>query len=399
MSVRVADPHASSAAPEIDLLARLGLRPGASNDQVEAAHDEILDYLQRAPGSLRDWVRARTLEVDEAYGILNGATLGGWASSEPPAPVAAMTPTPAAIATAPTKAALAARPAGTVQVRIRSNGNTGDALGGDLLDGWPDELDAPDVITRRERNGIKVTQQRAARAATATNSGEVTISRRALRNAGIGGGLIVALAVGAFAIFQMGKGSVPGITGTPAPNASTPVLDTAAVAADMAKLQANPNDIDALQDLANLYYAVGDYPTATTWLDKILTIDPKNIAALLGYGAAAYNQDDNATAEAKWKAVVAIDPKNIEAHYDLGFLYFSQTPANIPGVKAEWNAVLALNPDADLKSYIQAHLASLDSISSGSPSSAAPSGAPASSGSPAPAASPATTPAPSPAAS
>lgn len=383
MSVRVADPHATSAAPEIDLLARLGLRPGASNDQVEAAHEEILEYLQRAPGSLRDWVRARTLEVDEAYGILNGATLG---SSRPtPAPAAKPAAAPlASAATTSTKATFAARPAGTAQVRIRSNGSAGDALGGDMLDGWPDEIDAPAVVTRRQRNGIKVTQQRGVR--PATTPGSVTISRRALRNLGLGGGLIVALAVGAFAIFQLGKPAVPGITGSPAPGATAAVLDTAAVAADMAKLQANPNDIATLQDLANLYYAVGDYATATTWLDKVLGIDPRNIAALLGYGAAAYNQNDNTTAEAKWKAVVAIDPKNIEAHYDLGFLYFSQTPANIDGVKAEWNAVLALNPDADLKSYIQAHLASLDALASGL-QSAAPSGAPATSPAPSPAAS------------
>ncbi|MBI3750100.1 MAG: hypothetical protein HY263_00315 [Chloroflexi bacterium] len=397
MSVRVADPHATSAAPEIDLLARLGLRPGASNDQVEAAHDEILDYLQRAPGSLRDWVRARTFEVDEAYGILNGATQ---------APAAR--PAPAPLPSAPAKPAFAAPPTGAAQVRVRSNGSD-DALGGDLLDGWPDELDAPAVVTRRDRHGIKVSQQRGGRQTSpgslqAGAPGEVTISRRALRNLGLGGGLIVALAVGAFAIFQLGKPSVPGINGTPAPGASAAVLDTAAVAADMAKLQSNPNDVATLQDLANLYYAVGDYATATTWLDKILKIDPRNIAALLGYGAAAYNQDDNATAEARWKAVVAIDPKNIEAHYDLGFLYFSQTPPNIDGVKAEWNAVLALNPDADLKSYIQAHLASLDALASGL-QSAAPSGAPtgsaAPSGSPAPAASPApaTSPAASPAAS
>jgi cytochrome c-type biogenesis protein CcmH/NrfG len=371
MSVRVADPRAKTSLPEVDLLARLGLRPGASNDQIEAAHDEILDYLRDAPGSLRDWVRGRIFEVDEAYGLLNGATV---ASTVAAAPAIQARPAPKSLAVATSGS--------TAQVRVRS-GSFDDGLAGDALDGWPDEINQPIVVTRRDRRQVRM-ERRDARPASAS----VTIDRRTLRRTAFGGAILVAAAIAVFAIFKLGDTSLPGITGSPAPTASAAGLDTAAVAADMAKLATNPKDIATLQDLANLYYAAGDYPTAQTWLDKVLALDPKNIPALLGYGAAAYNLDDFTTAEAKWQAVVAIDAKNIEAHYDLGFMYFSQTPPNIAGVKSEWAIVLTLNPDADLKTYIQAHLASLDAVSSGQPS-AAPSGAPASAAPASPAPSPA----------
>ena len=66
MSSRVTDPLPPGAPGERDLLARLGLGPGASNSDIEAAHDAVLDFLAHAPGSPAGWASRQTYEIHEA---------------------------------------------------------------------------------------------------------------------------------------------------------------------------------------------------------------------------------------------------------------------------------------------------------------------------------------------
>jgi cytochrome c-type biogenesis protein CcmH/NrfG len=373
MTGRAPDSGSSGPLSERDLLGRLGLGPGASDDEIESAHDEIVDFLATAPGSLGAWAELQLGEVDEAYAQLNGA----------PASASAPLAVPATMGPATARPREAAMDSDFV-----GDGFDG-GFDGDGSTGWGSPVRPAATLTRGEhRTGrtarrASEVERRGARDRARPSGGAIVIGRDALRKAAVvvAGLVLIGGIVGG--VYAFGQPSVPAINGTPAPGASGG-LDTAAVSAAMQKLAANPNDVATLQDLADLYYAAEDYTTAKSWLQRILDIDPKNTAALLGYGAAAFNLDDLATAEAKWRAVLAIDANNIEAHYDLGFMYFSQSPPNLDGVKTEWNAVLALNPSDTIKSYVQAHLASLEKLESGQPGgSPAPSGAPATSPTPA----------------
>jgi Tfp pilus assembly protein PilF len=378
MNGRVTDPRSSSALREHELLARLGLGPGASNDEVEAAHDEILDFLGRAPGSLRGWARVQVTDVDEAYARLNGAPpSASYAEpvAPPPAPVAA-TPAP-----------------------LTRGGIDDD------FDGFFDEADEPSgpvVISRRERRAAKAQVVRAQAARPrAQASTALVVQRGTLKTIGAVGVAMALVAAIVLGVYGFGTGGVPGINGTPAPAASGG-LDMAQVSDLMQKITANPKDTVSLMSLATLYYGVGDYTTAQTWLQKLLDVDPKNVTALLALGAAHFNTGDDSAAEITWRQVLAIDPKNVEAHYDLGFMYFSQNPPNVDKVREEWGQVVALAPDSDIAQTIKTHLAQLGG--SPLPSGAAPSGAPGGSpaaASPAPgsSAAPASSPAASPAAS
>jgi tetratricopeptide (TPR) repeat protein len=312
-------------AVERELLARLGLPAGASSQEVEVAHDDLVEYLEKAPTDLRAWSQRQIAVIDEAYAILSDPTIDR-------AAIASI----AAVAGAPAHPAVVA----------------GVAPMGDLT--------APLASTRP----VSTSQARLLK--------RVAIAAAALV------GVVAILLVG----YNLNGGTgIPSINGTPAPEASAAAqVDPAQVAALMQKITANPKDIVSLQSLADLYYQVSDFKTAATFLDKIVAIDPKNLTALLALGAADFNQGDAVTAEKQWRAALAIDPNNVEAHYDLGFMYLSKSPPDVANVKLEWGKVIAIDPNSDVAKTVATHLASLD----GSP---APSGAalasPASSASPA----------------
>ena len=250
---------------EATLLARLGLPASASSQDVEAAHDALVEFLEETPSDLRGWARQQVGMIDEAFALLSDPTIDRSALAGSVVAAAAPIPAPT-VANVPT------------------------------VEGEP-----------------------VARPTAAT--GDRPIRRLAIAAAAIVG--VVAIAIVGYNL--NGGTGIPSINGTPAPEASAAAqVDPAQVAALMQKITANPKDIASLQSLADLYYQVSDFKTAATFLEKVLAIDPKNLTALLALGAADFNQGDAVSAEKQWRAVVAIDPKNVEAHYDLGFMYLSR---------------------------------------------------------------------------
>ena len=55
---------------ERELLARLGLDPSATPEDVSTAHEAVSAYLTAAPRSLRTWARVQASGADEAYALL-----------------------------------------------------------------------------------------------------------------------------------------------------------------------------------------------------------------------------------------------------------------------------------------------------------------------------------------
>jgi tetratricopeptide (TPR) repeat protein len=330
------------AAVERELLARLGLRADASSQDVESAHDQLVEYLEQAPADLRPWAQREIARVDEAYALLSDPTIDRSALAGS-----------VAAATAPAPATPAARVAAMK---------------------W----------------------ESAARPSAATGN-------RLIRRVAIGAAAAVGVVAIALAGYNLNGGTgVPPINGTPAPEAAaSPAVDAAQVTALMEKITANPKDIASLQSLADLYYQASDFKTAATFLEKVLAVDAKNLTALLALGAVQFNQGNPADAEKQWRAVLAIDAKNVEAHYDLGFMYLSKNPPDVANVKLEWGEVIAIDPNSAVAKTVATHLASLEGSpapSGAAPASAAPTGSAASASPPAPAspvASPAASPSPS----
>ena len=252
---------------EQELLARLGLAKDANAQEIEAAHDELVGFLERAPHGLQGWARRQIAAADEAYALLSDATA--------------------------TRAGAAAAGAGSD-------------------DEYFEELEVEPPTTRRGRLEAQRRARATAQAAVAVPS-RASARKRLLKRLAIGAvGAVAAIAIGV-GVYNMGASSVPGFTGAAAPEASGgPSLDQARVAALMQKISANPKDVASLQALGDLYFQAGDYRTAADWAKKILAIDDKNLEAHydLGFMYLSKNPPDIANARLEWDKVIAIAPNS-----------------------------------------------------------------------------------------
>ena len=376
---------------ERELLARLGLDPSATPEDVSAAHETVSAYLAAAPRDLRSWARAQAAGADEAYALLTDpaalaravALVGAGARSAvlPGGPA-----TPPAHRDTPPAAPAPATP------RLDENGRR--IVSDDEIDAL---LAQVDPSARREVVGTAA--QRATSAAGATAAGAPRgsalgglLASKGFRNLALVGATVAA--IGIIAVVGYGFGGTSGAQGignSPGPAASAapsaPVLDQAKVAELMARIQANPKDADSLMALGDEYYKVGDFTTAGAWFTRVTKLEPTNVRGFLALGATAFNEGDMDAAEVAWRKALDIDEKNVEAHYDLGFLYFNRQPPDIAAVQLHWNRVVELDPESQIAQTVKAHLGAIASLVPGSP---APSGSPAVSpaGSAAPSASP-----------
>ena len=282
-----------------ELLGRLGLRENASDADVETAHNGLVEFLELAPHEVKSWAAARTTDVDEAFALLSG----------------------------PEQDLVAAIPMAAM-----------------VQDG-PVQASQPPVAAPAAPSAI---------AALAANKP----ARKKLMWAAVP--LLVIAVV--FAVFQMGKSDVPGISGTPtgqettaAASGATPV-DQAKLAELMQKISTNPKDVASLQAIGDLYFGATDYKNAAVWEQKILAVDPKNKVGLLALGAAQFNLGNAVEAKKTWLVAAGLYPNEAEVHYDLGFLYFSQTPPDTANMQAEWKKVVAIDPNSDLAKTVATHI-------------------------------------------
>jgi tetratricopeptide (TPR) repeat protein len=233
----------------------------------------------------------------------------------------------------------------------------------EYLDAAPDDLRGWADRRQREADRIHILltgpeadlEPLAARPAPAAAAPVRRLSKPVLWLGGVAA--VIALIVGVYFIGRP-PSSLPAMTAAEA--SATPSaagLDQAKVAALMAKIQANPKDVESLQALSDLYYQAQDFTNAKVFISKVLDVDPKNEKALIGLGALDFNVGDLESAEKVWKQAVALYPNNPEVHYDLGFLYMTKKQTDL--MQQEWAKVIELAPDSDLAKNVQSHVGSV----------------------------------------
>jgi tetratricopeptide (TPR) repeat protein len=293
-----------------ELLGRLGLRADASDQDVEAAHNGLVDFLELAPHEVKSWATAKTTDVDEAFALLSG-------------PEQDLIP-PAAIATdqggleTPSATPVFSPPAPAVPGRR-----------------WPQRTQLVWAIVPLLVVGIVLAVY------FMGNGSDVP---------GITGTPTNAATTAA----ASGPTAVP--------------IDPAKVAALMKKVSANPKDKASLAALGSIYFAAADYKNAIVWEQKVLAVDPKNQEGLLALGAAEFNSGNKAEAKKQWLIAAGLYPKNQEVHYDLGFYYMSATPPDTANMQAEWKKVVAIDPNSNLAKTVQTHITGTKPTASATPS-------------------------------
>jgi tetratricopeptide (TPR) repeat protein len=296
--------RADAAEFRVDLLGRLGLGADAGDQDIESANRALVEFLEQAPHGVRSWATARISDVDEAFALLSGPEE-------------------------------------------------------DLISAAPVFANAPGA---QEAAASQTPEAPVVPVAPFASPAPASGTSRRTQLAWVIAPLVV-LAAG-FGVYKMGEDAVPGISGETsntqateaAGAAKTTPVDQVKVADLTKKVTANPKDVASLQGLGDVYFASSDYKNAAVWEQKILDVDPKNQVALLALGAAQFNLGNAAEAKKQWLVAAGLYPNNAEVHYDLGFLYMSQTPPDKAKMTAEWKKVVAIDPNSQLAKTVVTHL-------------------------------------------
>ncbi|MDR1997964.1 MAG: tetratricopeptide repeat protein [Candidatus Margulisbacteria bacterium] len=87
------------------------------------------------------------------------------------------------------------------------------------------------------------------------------------------------------------------------------------------RLRQDPHDIDALMDIATLYFRKGDYAAAKQTLEKIIQIAPNFVQAQINYGLLLVYENKYLEAVKQYQAVLQKSPANREARVNLDKAY------------------------------------------------------------------------------
>jgi cytochrome c-type biogenesis protein CcmH/NrfG len=129
----------------------------------------------------------------------------------------------------------------------------------------------------------------------------------------------------------------------------------------LADLQAcvanNPNNLNCMLDLANLYYDLGQYPQSQTAFEAAVKLDPHNVGALVKLAGSYIRQNNFSQAVTTLEEAVSLQPDSPELHLLLGLSLSKLTPPQMERAVAEWRQVISLDPESALgaqaRQYIQ----------------------------------------------
>lgn len=127
----------------------------------------------------------------------------------------------------------------------------------------------------------------------------------------------------------------------------------------MAKLKDNPNDKDALLQLAHLFNRAEDWQKAEPFWNKVVALDPSNIGARYHHGFALAQLNRFPEAVSVYEAILKAKPEESTAHYYLGMI--NKHGLKKPDVaKKHFKQALSLKPDdKELLAEIEKELAAM----------------------------------------
>ncbi len=109
--------------------------------------------------------------------------------------------------------------------------------------------------------------------------------------------------------------------GTPPPGMEQMGGNMARVKEFMARVEADPNDVDALVGLGNSFLMMRAWDRALEPLEKANALKPDDTDVLKGIGIAQFNRKDYVKASAAYEAILAVDPGDTLALFNQGVIY------------------------------------------------------------------------------
>jgi cytochrome c-type biogenesis protein CcmH/NrfG len=138
----------------------------------------------------------------------------------------------------------------------------------------------------------------------------------------------------------------------------TPTLDDMKRMADkqaeplVAKLKADPNNADLLNQVGNIYRMTHQFQTAATYYQKSLDLNPKNVGPRTDLASCLYYQGDVDGAIAQLEKSLTYDPKHAGTLLNLGVIRW-KGKNDSAGAIASWQKLLKLYPNYEHKDTVE----------------------------------------------
>ena len=174
--------------------------------------------------------------------------------------------------------------------------------------------------------------------------------------------LVAALALGVSFVFAgCGKPSPPPVEDGPAGIGIDAEIDNYKAA-----LQKNPNNLQALVGLGNLYYQTNQDHEAIENFEKALALDPSNanVRTDLAVCFRRIGQYDRAISELK--KAISSNPRHPQSRYNLGAILIQDKKDVEGGIRA-WNGILENIPEYPYRDQLKLEIDRLRSAHNPSP--------------------------------
>jgi cytochrome c-type biogenesis protein CcmH/NrfG len=120
-------------------------------------------------------------------------------------------------------------------------------------------------------------------------------------------------------------------------------------------LKTNPDDVDTIVKVGNLYYDGRQYPEAIKYYQLAAKIQPKNADLLTDLGTSLWYTGDADGAIAEFQKALKYQPNHPGTLFNLGIVLW-QGKSDPKGAVQAWEQLLQTNPDYPQKQQLQEYI-------------------------------------------
>jgi len=117
------------------------------------------------------------------------------------------------------------------------------------------------------------------------------------------------------------------------------------------KLKSDPNNVELLTSIGNVYYDTQQYPVAISYYQQALKLQPANTGVRTDMATAYWYTGDADTAIAEFKKSLSYEPNKSNTLFNLGIVEW-QGKMDIKGAVATWQKLLDTNPNYEAKDKV-----------------------------------------------
>jgi tetratricopeptide (TPR) repeat protein len=148
--------------------------------------------------------------------------------------------------------------------------------------------------------------------------------------------------------------------GTPAANTAQLKQQADQQAAPLlGQLKSQPENADLLTSIGNIYYDAQQYQTAIDYYGRSLKAKPTDASVRTDLGTAYWYLGNADAAIDQFNAALTYAPTNANTLYNRGLVKW-QGKGDAAGATADWNKLLATNPNYEGKDKVQQMLAQVE---------------------------------------